>query len=447
MKYACKKLVSVILAFILFFSLGMLTNKDTEQKAAADESVFTPSMYMPNIYYFCDSTPAVGNSYVGVNLYFDVHPMISPQEFAFMVYSGYFWKFDQYDSCDIAVIVEIKTMEPSQQVIEDLIVCLQAQNCDVMFVSPYISEYDFSTLLSPDVTIVEPDFVINEDNIDTYSSFIRTMMMEMANVPDLGMYPTIFIDGRTIGIETYMDDYDVGELCLLSPTLRRVLHYMLYGVEEECVFESDLFENLWELYIEVFVEPINYSSLNNVATAYPDIYDCIDVWRTIDNMDEYLSAEDYLLYEQRCNEIVELYYTELILQLDENNAHLLAHIENNTYIDIITGCMHTFNNYGDVLTQISDIDYMFGFGRSLFKTAFYQLMYNIQSNVANINENYTLGMYMAEFMVYIYIDEPIEQGEGLAVISSSRFFEGYEFIDEAALETEIMNKAQNILFN
>lgn len=54
---------------------------------------------------------------------------------------------------------------------------------------------------------------------------------------------------------------------------------------------------------------------------------------------------------------------------------------------------------------------------------------------------------MAEFMVYIYIDEPIEQGEGLAVISSSRFFEGYEFIDEAALETEIMNKAQNILFN
>ena len=83
----------------------------------------------------------------------------------------------------------------------------------------------------------------------------------------------------------------------------------------------------------------------------------------------------------------------------------------------------------------------------MLKTAFYQLMYNIQLNVANINANYTLGMYMAEFPVYIYVDEPIEYGEGLAVISSSLFFAGYEFIDEAALETEIMNKAQNILFN
>ena len=53
---------------------------------------------MTNIYYFSDSAPAFGeifDSYIGLNVTYDIQYLLTPQELTYMLYSGYFWGFNQ----------------------------------------------------------------------------------------------------------------------------------------------------------------------------------------------------------------------------------------------------------------------------------------------------------------------------------------------------------------
>lgn len=133
-----KKRLAIVLSLILFMT-GIFAMGGIAASKKAD--ALSPNYYGGDtVYYFSDSTPILNDNEVrsvagNMDVVYDIQSLISSQRLAYLVYTGYFWGFD--DSSNTVVIVEIKAMKPDSHTLRDLFACLQYQNCKVIFISAY----------------------------------------------------------------------------------------------------------------------------------------------------------------------------------------------------------------------------------------------------------------------------------------------------------------------
>lgn len=359
---------------------------------------------MTNIYYFSDSAPAFSeilDSYIGLNVTYDIQYLLTPQELTYMLYSGYFWGFNQRNMN--IVIIEIKTIKPDPMILENLFECLKLQGCKVMFISPYQPE--FGDLSFADVSM--------PCNMDKYSRFLKNAIKTMLNANGILENTTILIDGRFIGIDGVSELYDIAELCAASSTLRRLLLYMFYNCNtaQEKNFEKDMYEEIWDLSQDILG---NNRSHYNYFYDSTNISDYVDFWKELyTNGYEYINNFqldiDTTFTSGRKNQIG-LYYENIVNELNGRNINILAHVDGTLYVDILGGLTnYNFSTYSDVFDEFDPN------GRSVYsmgiwqlKSEFYALLSSIQAEVNHYINDYP----SVSEKPYIWVVDPLITAPG-----------------------------------
>lgn len=410
--------ITIVMAIMVLFAGLIPFNGLNEKKANALSPSYAGNNYVDTIYYFTDSTPTFGevlDSYVGLNVIYDIHPLITSQELAYMLYSGYFWGFDQ--SVNNIVIIEIKTIQPDASMLEELFECLQVQGCQVFFISPYQPEFG-------DLQYVDESIPCN---MDKFSRFLKNSVITMLDENDqLRNCTTIFLDGRFIGLTSVLASYDMAELCASSPVLRRLLLYMYYNcnTDMEIVFEEDLYKAMWQCYKRTYNIQLNYFDGDT------DINDYIDMWCAIDesNDDTMSNFRDY--YGQEYNayyeEQVGVYYETILTALRDKDIHILTHVDGTLYIDImdditnnLNACSYNFSDYVDVFEEFDVETYYFYYiGIWQLEDEFYDLLLSIQVVMLATEQYPNVSRYP-----YIWVVDPFIEGEGLVVRLEERMQE------------------------
>ena len=411
-------IIATILAITMFCVIIPLgpTNKKTVNALSPDYITNNPSPLV-QVYYFSDSEPTfdhILDTYIGVNVIYDVHPLLTYAELRFLISSGYFWGFDQ--SQQNIVIIEIKSFKIESPVLEMLLACLYNQGCEIMFISPYEPELQGLSFVNQSMPC----------NIDKYTRFLKYSIMSMLDeYGELGVGTTILIDGRFFGINGPMQSYDILDLCVESPTLRRMLLYMYYNCDtsSEVSFEEDLYPNVWQAYTVGYLDTpgveLNYLtdrsdvhlSINTWEQFYDDIYpylneENIPVYDPEDPASQEIIAEynaylNYLEREETYREdradAIRAFYKEIIEELQVKDVHLLAHVDNSLYVDLMftleenydhshvvttqnsPSPIYTFVNASDLFDWFDPLDHhIYSMGISRLKTSFTDFLKKVQ---------------------------------------------------------------------
>lgn len=356
---------------------------------------------MTNIYYFSDSAPAFSeilDSYIGLNVTYDIQYLLTPQELTYMLYSGYFWGFNQYNMN--IVIIEIKTIKPDPVILENLFECLKLQGCKVMFISPYQPEFG-------DLTFADASMPCD---MDKYSRFLKNAIKDVLTANE--EKTTLLIDGRFIGIDGVPELYDIAELCAASSTLRRLLLYMFYNCNTaaEKNFEKDMYEGIWDLSQDILG---NNRSHYNYFHDSTNISDYVDFWKELyTNGYEYINNfqldTDSIFTAGRKNQIG-LYYENIVNALNGRNIHILAHVDGTLYVDILEGLTnYNFSTYSDVFDEFDPNGCsVYSMGISRLKNEFYTLLRSIQEDTPNDEQHSGVRRF-----TYLWVVDPIIIGEG-----------------------------------
>ena len=377
---------------------------------------------MTNIYYFSDSAPAFGeifDSYIGLNVTYDIQYLLTPQELTYMLYSGYFWGFNQ-NNMNI-VIIEIKTIKPDPVVLENLFECLKLQGCKVMFISPYQPEFG-------DLSFADASMPCD---MDKYSRFLKNTIKTMLSANGILENTTILIDGRFIGIDGVPESYNIAELCAASSTLRRLLLYMFYNCNTaaEKDFEKDMYEGIWDLSQDILGS--DNRSDHNYFHNSTKISDYIDFWK-----DLYTNGYEYINNFQldtnstftsgRKNKIG-LYYNDIVNVLNGRNINILAHVGGTLYVDILgdltnnlSANLYNFSTCSDVFDEFDPNGRsVYSMGISRLKNEFYTLLYSIQEDTPNNDQHSGVRRF-----TYLWIVDPITIGsDGLNVVEEDQLQE------------------------
>ena len=402
---------------------------------------------MTNIYYFSDSSPAFGeifDSYIGLNVTYDIQYLLTPQELTYMLYSGYFWGFNQ-NNINI-VIIEIKTIKPDPVVLENLFECLKLQGCKVMFISPYQPEFG-------DLSFADASMPCD---MDKYSRFLKNTIKTMLSANGILENTTILIDGRFIGIDGVPESYNIAELCAASSTLRRLLLYMFYNCNTaaEKDFEKDMYEGIWDLSQDILGS--DNRSDHNYFHDSTKISDYIDFWK-----DLYTKGYEYINNFQldtnstfssgRKNKIG-LYYNDIVNELlNVRNINILAHVGGTLYVDILgdltnnlSANLYNFSTCSDVFDEFDPNGRsVYSMGISRLKNEFYTLLYSIQEDTPNNDQHSGVRRF-----TYLWIVDPITIGsDGLNVVEEDQLQEiNSENCQEDADCTEYDEEILNEMF-
>lgn len=432
MKTSTGKIICLVLILAILMTCSVLLLQNVDKTYALDERYPAP-IGGDNVYYFSDSTPSrktVMDS-LGIYVFYDVHSYISPQEFAFLVYSGYFWGFDNTDYYTTVAIIEIKTFMPDESVLVALFQCLQAQNVRVMFINPHIDEYSL-------------DVQAMSCSLDMYDLFLKSSFESMMGEGDsIQDGTTLLIDGRFIGFYPQTDDYGLESACFNSRVLRRIMYY-LSSEFDASFFELGLYEEIWEYYSNTFYEEAGIEDLNFGATM--DEY--LEAWRKIE--DKQISVSDEAMEEYMYNfkRVVGKYYRVLADILKEKNIHILVYVDGNKYIELFGSpdeefnygeyAEYVFDDYGDVFDAFPDTQFIAAMMIDPCYTDFYDLLYNIYFNLPQIREQYNLKI--EELFVFVWFEGEINLGSGglpvkIAVNSKSLTDEdAEEMLDEEFIQ-------------
>lgn len=413
--------VSVVMAVMMLFSSVVSFGGINKKEANALSPDYPENAGISTVYYFSDSTPAFQNivqGYIGLNVFVDVQPLLTPQELAYMLYSGYFWGFDQ--TVTNIVIIELKTMMPDPEVLMNLFECLDMQGCKVMFISPY--QPDFTDYYE----FVDSSMACNHDKYSRYlKNSIRSMLDEYGT---LRYGTTILLDGRFIGINGVLGTNDLTELCASSATLRRLLHYLYYNADTgaEADFEEYLYRGMWQSYKQ-FMYGLGFDIDLDYFGSDKGISDYFDVWQSIDyenrktqiNDFRHNDGEEYLeAYAQQA----EIYYSNIAADLRGNfDLHIAAHISGNSYVDIMnmtsSSNVYTFNTYADVLSAfpLDAPHYIYSMGIWPLNSAFFNLLYNIQKMMPN-----EAAYSNVERRPYIWSETPIPSGGNFEITTEDQ---------------------------
>lgn len=417
------KIIVIVMAVIVFstgiFGIGSMRSKISY--ALTPE--FNEHKNCDTIYYFSDSTTEFRDMAEGMagddyRIIFDIKYLITEQELAYLLYSGYFWGFEQSNR-SIAVI-EIKTMRPDSLLLENLFACLKAQGCWVMFISPYAEGYN-------DLTGYDTVMPCNKDN---YNLFIKQCISEMMGYNEkIRNDTTLFIDGRFLGIDYDLEDCDLAQLCSNSSTLRKMLCYMCYGCKaDEANFEKQLYEQIWQVYQEYFVKDLG--SELNYFKGDTNIDDYIAMWEKLQSyyfdFDEYFIQEHIEEYLTSYKEQVGFYFDEITKPLTDNNIHILAHVDGDRYIDLLkvydyageylpAGKEYYFSDYEQFKSGFDQsylTENLCAMGIWNLKSDYYDFLYNTQYEIYySVCIGHILPVYIWEEQPIIWADDLIIQSD------------------------------------
>ncbi|MCI8413334.1 MAG: hypothetical protein HFE47_04475 [Clostridia bacterium] len=448
---ALRQKITIVAMVAVFAATGFVILQSGKTKSAQALSSDYEYGERPVIYYFSDSEPlyteAVCENAPQYRLVIDKQEFLTPQKLAYMVYGGYFWDFESY--MRNVVIIELKAMIPDPVLLENLFTCLHMQNCTVLFISPYVNRTEYMNL-GADMRLA--------CNADVYGNFIRNFVRAM-NEPgkknSVRANSVILLDGEMAGIDGYKNEYDLTELCANSPALRRLLLGMYYGYDSgrENVFETELYQELWQVYYEHNMA--YHGDSLNYFEGDTNIADYVNFWNKVyaDNMECYGNFWNVLhAYGEQelaaCRSAFENYYDSLVCGLYKKNIHILAHTEENLFLDIPCLCtenediftIQNIHSLEDIGAYVTDIKYVCGVGIWQLKKEFYDLLYDIQQTVNDMNADRVNGTYeetgtwldsIIRFPIYIWEREPMEWDEnGLEIINQDMLQEMYGEPDE-----------------
>lgn len=420
------------------------------------------------LYYFSDSTPnseyyAEATSAGIPQTIIDTRYGLTEQELAYLLYSGYFWGFE--DSNKNLVVLEFKTMYVSPSLLGNLCYCLKQQGCHVTLLTPYY----YSSIENCDtIRIVE---------YDELDRFFKDCAIDMLD--DNGQLrnkTSILIDGRFFNLNSLgEEEYDVVEACRgTAPFLSRLLMLMYYGrtvvrdengeridsYYNESVFAREMYVELWELFEDYYMEEYAYS-LNYFEDDVIEMDSYLEMWQDIyetrTSANRYLNNyyDDYSeQHQDNFDDIVNNYYATVIKNLyNIKQAHIFAHVTGNTYIDLLN--ITNLTDYDDVIvggivdepepniytftdfdcfsdlfvstTQYIgqydfEINYLYAMTRYYMKDEFYDLCYDIQGALdsTSLEESVLSLLYrcgiMNDFPIFVYVVDPLVIGpNGLRV--------------------------------
>ncbi len=153
MKKTCNFFLAVIMSVMALFAGFVTFAGENKTQVSALHPDYSP--LSRNIYYFYDYYPTMGYSelssyFLGYDFFYD-YKNVDGQSFSNMVNSNYFEGFES----DTLVIIDLKLIEPDDITMNNFFNCLLSQNCKVIFVSPFISNY---TNLNDQVLYLEDNF-------------------------------------------------------------------------------------------------------------------------------------------------------------------------------------------------------------------------------------------------------------------------------------------------
>ena len=445
-----KKRLAIVLSLILFMT-GIFAMGGIAASKKAD--ALSPNYYGGDtVYYFSDSTPILNDNEVrsvagNMDVVYDIQSLISSQRLAYLVYTGYFWGFD--DSSNTVVIVEIKAMKPDSYTLRDLFACLQYQNCKVIFISAYEEyEYDDPGLFMEFVNWFMPC------NKDKFGRFLDYSIIDMArqNVgysfgdfgdwaeiwynndwSDIWAETCILLDGRFIGIYDSYINYDAKSSLAYSTFLQRMILDMRYGPfeDERADFEFNMYRKLWQFYADYYLAEWGYNS----DYSEIDIWQLMEIWR-----DSGFNYEDFFLnygeeYQEYYRDVVWNYFAEggdegfegIFNVFFERNTHILVHIP---YSDLFWDITNSAENTEDFIYEFTDVETLYEYfgevrlyamGIWILDGSFYDFLLNAQQYLSN---------YGSKLPIYIWERDPIIWGGDLEIITSDNLFSDYDLSDE-----------------
>ena len=243
----------------------------------------------------------------------------------------------------------------------------------------------------------------------------------------------LMLDGRLIGIYSAYADYNRMSDLLYSATLRRLMNYMFFGLDERQAedFERDLYDKLWYFYSDNFLEELGfYLQFSNIK----NIDDMIPAWKqAIENgfTNREFWETNKEAYETFFEETVLQYYIETNMPNEtlSRNIHLFAHVENQLYIDFLdwdeAGYAREYNFINDtdlfiLLDMNSSNNFadhppisVCGMAQWRMKNSFYDFLYDTQCAVKSKPAGFLWNI--DNLPVYLWEIDPIEWGNGLEV--------------------------------
>lgn len=465
-----RKLFTAILAFTFIVTAVIVTPTVKRQKANAlcmDE----PAGYSPgtSVYYFSDSpiTEAYENFFSGYGtIVYDAHPYITIQELQYMLYSGYFWGFTP----PCMVVLELKAMKPPITLLTNLIKCLRMQQCGIILITPYMSEY--GAMVSTDGEDDCFDYVSGVA-YDKYALFVQDtvirVLYDVSFNSQVKNKTTIFMDGRIAGLDGIPTSYDILDICMYQKAFARLLNYMYYGLTIELDDEGGIFEkyfdeenfmkplymDLWDEYMES-VYNYNDSSLELTSSLDLNYFDSeqtdVDLYRSMWNarliagmgsyhwnyMRDYIYDYNDSLDTSHYEGYYALYqdfYQSILNSLYNRNIHIMAHLGGTTYIDLLnwtnlnfdepftytfTSDYRSFGNLFQIGTMYS-LDYVYGMGINFLKDNFYDFLKGVQDHWDVVKPQYNI---LNNFPIFIYEKDPIIwSDDGLTIESNAQMRE------------------------
>ncbi|MDE6029584.1 MAG: hypothetical protein K2F90_04615 [Clostridiales bacterium] len=453
-----KRFAAIIMAFLLvFMAMATVCGLKTD-KADALSIDYADHYGYQEVYYFSDSRPAF-NEYFN-DAFFDIHSYISVEEFEFMVYGGYFMGFD-YDYTRAVVIIQLATIKPSEQTLNDLFYCLHYQNCKVMFLTPFMSEYgnlecDFTLLcyldnydlfLRNSVAVMcggyesvkystEQNSILAQvdNNANIYSTY-GSSNTEPQPLPEPPSQPEpsepshsrpngdgnsvpdntiLFLDRQLCNYAYYMD---IRQCYMYSRAFRRLLGYMRdYGYDNyeynDC--ERAIYDDLWGAYAhlpffeEYGITPNCYNIYETIETwnrlwEYGLTQSLYDFWYAYNSYDLNMQYEEYYaeFYNSYLQAIGEYYYSDYVDYFNERNIHVFAHAQGTTYYSLFE--INSSDAYECTEYVFDTYNEFLGFAFNISPTDYiYAIAINItDSYIGRLDEDY----YTLLITLQNYIDD------------------------------------------
>lgn len=468
-----KRFTAIAVALLLVIASIVTVNGFRVGKPAALSAGYCNDGQTTDVYYFSDSAPIFVEGvpeHILDKTFYDIHRGLSVAEFEFLVYGGYFMGFDDYYPRAV-VVIQLATIKPSEQTLNDLFYCLHYQNCLVMFLSPFRNEY---VNLNCDKSIPCP--------LDDYDLFLRLSVRSMyygneiiidpnshnapgdnpddpgtGSTPEIGSDPipdiihdkcpdgkaipdntVLFLDGRLLGIFDDCDNLDIRNAYMYSRSFRRLLAYMRYGYDKydynPC--EELIYDYLWDAYTDlaVFREyeiTLNKWDINSTISAWEKLNSC----GAADRWNDFWFAYNSFYYDDRYDEVYsefydsymyiigECYYSEYVSYFIPKNMHIYAHAYEYTYFSAFElddngsgasfGCVrYDFIDCTDFLSKVArPIDYIYAIGIYPLKQEYYDFLYNFQKYVANNRVNLGLDQVFSNGVtVFLWSEVSFPEG-------------------------------------
>ena len=442
MKKSCfAVLMAALVAFSAIFSVCLMPQQ-------AQAQILNPSLqeepYSDVLYYFSDSEPLfeeeaksfADNS--GKDIVYDGYQFLTPQQLAFMVYTGYFWRFDGSPSSNVAVL-ELKMPGYDDELIDALVRCFQAQQCKVLLICGFDTDAEGTA-----------DEFIRCGAADEYW-FIEDMLSDVRGDITGAWQGTVFLDDK---FASGANGGVFSEVYAYSPFLRRLLSGLQYSAGAVVDYEELFYGILWDYYTQTCYDlpgyGLNYLEGDTNIDAYVSIWGMMDDENSQyedgrpafrEGFDEFLAEsdelEDWITDEDGCQSVwknsVSHLYAYAGYSKEEDAAVFYDLLDNSVNEEgELRAARHVWETFADIQPALNANGHMFAAGVWSLPSLLYNFWDGIQSWLETVETEPGEEPY---FPVYIWEDDPINWTEGgLEIISDSMLREEYNRQGEYVVE-------------